>query len=192
MWRCLMFLESFHKGKRILGKDQILQIVDKIFSMAMDLDLPPISEKKTAIMLEELQPKIDRQNLIESIFIPCLSNTNLEFNKYLSGFMFVKIDPMLEAVLNKICFESKKIIKNFEVPENHVQDILNSLQKVGNADVIKVGEVVSVNEGPYKTMIGRVTEIKDDIFSVHIQIFGVDSIIKLTQNQILIVNQNSM
>ena len=184
MWKCITFLDSFRSGKRIIIRDQIINMIKKILEDLAKLNIAPITTPKEAIKLPELQPHLDRQNLISKLFVPALSSNSTEYDKHITGMLFVEIDPLLEQVLNTYCFEEKKLWKCFPVREHEVEKIINSLDQKIEKTSLKIGDVVEVIEGDYKGIIGRIEGYEGGIFSVHVQIFGCDQSLKLFEEQI--------
>jgi transcription antitermination factor NusG len=194
MWRCLIFMESFKRGKRVVNRDQTVQIIVKLCELAERMPIPPISGEKEVILLDsevKIHQAVEKQNLFQKIFIPSLSSINSDFEKDISGIIFVEIDPILERHLSQICLESKKIIKNFQVSDAEVQKIINSVNTKDVKRALSVGDVIEILDGSYKSMIGRIQRIlENDRFSINIQIFGVDQSIELAADQIKIAEDS--
>jgi hypothetical protein len=186
MWKCIVFFESFKNGKRILPRDQIIKIVQKFLEDLEKIEVPAPNEQKESIGVPELQPNLDRQNVVRKVFIPALASPNAEFEKHIAGMFFIEYDALLDRIISDICFQDKKLIRSSPVRDCDVEKIISSVSQKIEEKSIKKGDVVEVIEGDYKGIIGRIEDVKDDIFFVHIQIFGCEQILNLSAEQIKI------
>jgi hypothetical protein len=188
MWRCITFLESFKRGKRILSREQTVVLLKKILGNLEGKIQNPISDKKESIGCFELEPVLNRQNLFKKIFVPSLASTSIDFNQHLAGMFFVEYDPLLDYAVINLCHEEKKIIKSAIVKEHEVEKIISSLSQKEEIQRIKEGDVIEIIEGDYKGIIGRIHRIEGEVCFINIQIFGCDKELSLYLDQVKITD----
>lgn len=190
MWRCVTFFESFKRGRRVISRDQTIKLIQKVLDNVSLLEIPPMSIDKESINVSELQVNMDKQNLFSKILVPSLASANSEFEKTLAGMMFVEYDPILDPIVSNFFFHEKKVLRSAPIKDEKIEDIINSIMKIEKKDVLKEGDVVEVIEGDYKGIIGRIETINDSMYSIIVQFFGTDKILKLTADQIKIAEDN--
>ena len=121
----------------------------------------------------------------------------MEIYKDLSSTASQEFEKLLNSQLSKVQIEEGKIIegKINKITEKFVflfveglksEPVLdiNELKSMGLADKIKVGETIKVIDGPFNTFEGEVALIESNRIDVNVRIFGRDTKVSLTKEQI--------
>ena len=189
MWKCLIFSDSFKRGRRVAGREQTVNIIKKLIETARFLGENIPKTKTKIINTPELEVLTDEQNLFTTIFVPSLATEEKDYNKHITGMVFVEFDPLLEQLANRIFIESKSIYRSVTVKEEEVLNIMNGLKKKVEKKSFEAGDIVEITSGDYKDMVGRVEFIKEGLCKISIQIFGMEQIITVPISEIK-VNSN--
>lgn len=178
MWRCLKFVESFKNGRRVISKEQNIGFVNKILRGLSNHGVPEI-ENKENFGIKEID--INCQNVIRKVFVPSLFKEE-EFNKEITGMVFIEYDQMADSMINSYLLKFKVI--HSPVKDDQVEKIIDSLSKKEEKIKFKQGDLIQINEGSYKGTLGRIVSINKDVYKINIQIFGVDQYIDIFEDQI--------
>jgi len=181
-----VFADSFKKGRRVLTRDQTINIVKKLLELAVKISVDIPYVETDVFQVEEFMELAKQQNIFQKVFVPSIGIGNQAYNSFITGMVFVDIDPLMEGKINYLIENHRSIYRVLNERDSKVEEMINNALNKNEEVVLKTGDMVEILSGDYSGIIGKIETIEDDQYHVAIQIFGATNIIVLSSNQVKI------